>query len=155
MCYFRIEPTVLSSVRAHSEYQLWQIMSLRKFQLTKKPGRGCARFFFFWFEISSDQMHYINLAGLSAESNINMRITDKRAGARCPTTCEQSKITKNKKKKKKKSEVQNLHGCSQNRETATAHWKHAQPRPACTPSLPPHQSRSPPYHYRVISKLSN
>lgn len=47
-------------------------------------------------------MHYINLAGLSAESNINMRITDKRAGARCPTTCEQSKITKNIKKRRRK-----------------------------------------------------
>lgn len=56
--YFLVksESNVLSSPSAHSEYQLWQIMSLRKVSAHKKLGSLCEHFSVTarWFEISFD-----------------------------------------------------------------------------------------------------
>lgn len=70
-------------------------------------------------------MHYINLAGLNAESNINMRITAKLFCVLLPkkkfAVTQKELLTNNnstKKEMKKKCVTKNLHGCSRSHETA-------------------------------------
>lgn len=78
--------------------------SLRKFQLNPKKRKRAwhplrAHFLVTArrFEMSSDEMHYRNLSGLSVESNINMRIIVKLS---CPVARKMHSVKHNKGKKK-------------------------------------------------------